>query len=99
MILVKLWLHISPEEQLRRFEARAEDPLKGWKLTEEDWRNREQRDLYADAVEDMFKKTETEITRWHAIPAESKRYARIAVIETVIAEIEAGMKRWDIDLP
>ena len=58
MILVKFWLHISDEEQLRRFERRKKDPLKAWKLTEEDWRNREKRAEYEDAVEDMFARTD-----------------------------------------
>ena len=98
-ILVKLWLHMSPEEQLARFEARSEDPLKSWKLTEEDWRNREKRPDYIEAVEDMFEKTETDAASWHVIPSESKRYSRVAVIETVNAEIEAGLERWGFKLP
>lgn len=98
-ILVKLWMHLSDEEQLKRFEARATDPLKQWKLTEEDWRNREKRDLYEEAVEEMFKKTSTDDAPWHLIPAENKRYARVAVIETVIDAMEKGMKRWDIRRP
>jgi polyphosphate kinase 2 (PPK2 family) len=99
MVFVKLWLHISPEEQLRRFEARAADPLKTWKLTDEDWRNRERRPSYEDAVEEMFEKTATPESPWHVIPAESKRYARVAVIRTVSEAIEAGMKRWGIEIP
>jgi polyphosphate kinase 2 (PPK2 family) len=98
-ILVKFWLHLSDEEQLKRFEARADDPLKQWKLTEEDWRNREKRGLYEEAVEDMFEKTSTEDAPWTIIPAENKRYARVAVIEAVNTAMEAGMKRWDIDVP
>ncbi|MBK5232682.1 MAG: UDP-galactose-lipid carrier transferase [Thermoleophilia bacterium] len=98
-ILIKLWLHMSEEEQLRRFEARAEDPLKTWKLTEDDWRNREKRPDYIEAIEDMFDKTDTEAAAWHVIPSESKRYSRVAVIETVNAEIEAGLKRWGFKLP
>ncbi len=98
-ILVKLWLHLSDEEQLKRFEARAEDPLKQWKLTEEDWRNREKRGLYEEAVEDMFEQTSTEDAPWTVIPAENKRYARVAVIEAVNEAMEAGMKRWEIELP
>jgi len=98
-ILVKFWLHLSDEEQLKRFEARADDPLKKWKLTEEDWRNREKRELYAEAVEDMFEKTSTEDAPWTIIPAENKRYARVAVIEAVNEAMEAGMKRWDIEPP
>ena len=100
MILIKLWLHISEEEQLRRFKRRKKDPLKRWKLTDEDWRNREKQDEYKQAVEDMVARTSIEPhARWHLIPAESKRYARVAVIDTVIDEIEAGMRRHGIEPP
>lgn len=98
-VLVKLWMHLSANEQLKRFEARAEDPLKQWKLTEEDWRNREKRGLYEDAVEDMFRETSTDAAPWTVIPGENKRYARVAVIETVIEAMEKGMERWEIALP
>ena len=100
MILIKFWLHISGDEQLRRFQAREKDPLKAWKLTEDDWRNREKRDEYKQAVEDMVARTSTSRMRsWHLIPAESKRYARVAVIDTVIEEIEAGMRRQGMEPP
>jgi polyphosphate kinase 2 (PPK2 family) len=92
MILIKFWLHISPEEQLKRFERRQHDPLKSWKLTDEDWRNREKWDEYARAVEDMLERTDTENGHWHLVPGNSKKYARVFVIETVIAEIERGMR-------
>ena len=100
MILVKLWMHISDEEQLKRFERRKKNPLKSWKLTDEDWRNREKRPEYLQAVEDMLARTDTEPhARWHLIEADSKRFARVKVIETVIAEIEAGMRRHGIEAP
>jgi AMP-polyphosphate phosphotransferase len=100
MILIKFWLHISPEEQLQRFRKREKDPLKGWKLTDDDWRNREKRGAYDEAVEDMVARTSIEPhARWHLIPADSKRYARVAVIETVIAEIEEGMRRHGVEPP
>ncbi len=99
MILIKIWLEISPEEQLRRFTAREANPLKGWKLTDEDWRNREKRGEYAEAVEDMIARTDQPRSRWHLIPAESKHYARVTVMETVIAEIESGMREWGIEPP
>lgn len=98
-IVVKLWLHISTEEQLKRFEARAKDPLKSWKLTDEDWRNREKRLQYEGAVEEMLEKTDRPHARWHVVPAESKRYARVEVMRLVIEEIEAGMRRWGQDPP
>ena len=100
MVLVKFWIHISPEEQLRRFERRQDNPLKGWKLTDEDWRNRDKRDAYDEAVEEMVARTSVEPdAAWHLIPGDSKRYARVAVIETVIAEIEAGMRRYGLEPP
>jgi polyphosphate kinase 2 (PPK2 family) len=100
MVLIKFWLHISPEEQLKRFKNREKDPLKSWKLTNEDWRNREKREAYDAAVEDMVARTSIEPhAAWHLIPGESKRYARVAVIETVISEIEAGMRRHGMEPP
>jgi polyphosphate kinase 2 (PPK2 family) len=91
-ILVKYWLHISAEEQLRRFERRQKDPLKRWKLTPDDWRNRERRGDYEAAVEDMLARTHHELGHWELVAAESKRYARVQVIETAIAQIERGMR-------
>jgi polyphosphate kinase 2 (PPK2 family) len=100
MILIKFWLHISADEQLKRFKRREKDPLKTWKLTDEDWRNRDKRGEYEDAVDDMVAQTSLEPhARWHLISAESKRYARVAVIETVIEEIEAGMRRHGMEPP
>jgi polyphosphate kinase 2 (PPK2 family) len=98
-IVVKLWLHISAEEQLKRFEARAEDPLKSWKLTDEDWRNREKRPQYEAAVEEMLEKTDRPDARWRVVSAESKRHARVAAMRLVIEEIEAGMRRWGQEPP
>jgi polyphosphate kinase 2 (PPK2 family) len=98
-IIVKFWLHISSEEQLRRFEARANDPLRVWKLTPEDWENRKKRPQYEEAVEEMVDRTDRGRARWHVIAAESKRYARVQVLRTVIEEIEAGMRRWGQEPP
>lgn len=98
-IIVKLWLHVSAAEQLKRFEARAQDPLKSWKLTEEDWRNREKRPHYEEAVEEMLARNDHPHARWHAVPAESKRYARVEVMRIVNGEIEAGMRRWGQEPP
>lgn len=92
LVLVKFWLQISQKEQLRRFHAREKDPLKRWKLTEEDWRNLSRRADYEPAVEEMLERTDTAVAPWHVIAAESKRYARVAVLETVIARIEAALK-------
>jgi len=99
VILVKIWLHISSEEQLSRFESRREDPLKRWKLTDDDWRNRDKRDAYAEAVEDMVARTDEPNAPWSLIPADSKKWARVAVIDAVIARVEEGMRAWGIEPP
>ncbi len=92
-IIAKFWMHVSPEEQLKRFEARARDPLKSWKLTDEDWRNREKRPQYEAAVEEMLERTDRENAPWRVVPAESKRFARVEVIRLINQEIESGMLR------
>lgn len=88
MILVKFWLHVSSDEQLRRFKAREKDPLKSWKLTDEDWRNRDKRPQYAAAIHEMVRRTSTEHAPWELIPGESKRFARVEVLRRVIAAVE-----------
>jgi AMP-polyphosphate phosphotransferase len=99
MILVKFWMHISTEEQLKRFEKREKDPLKAWKLTDDDWRNRKKRDQYAEAVEDMLARTDQPYAPWHLVEGDSKRYARVKVVETVIERIEDGMRQWGMEPP
>jgi polyphosphate kinase 2 (PPK2 family) len=98
-ILIKIWIHLSSEEQLKRFERREQDPLKSWKLTDEDWRNREKRAAYSEAVEDMLARTDEPNAPWSLIEGDSKRWARVAVIDTVIARIEEGMREWDMEPP
>jgi polyphosphate kinase 2 (PPK2 family) len=99
MVLVKFWLHVSDEEQLKRFESRANDPLRTWKLTDEDWRNRKRRAAYTKAVEDMVAKTSTDVAPWTLVEGDNKRWARVKVLETVIAAIEAGMRRNGLTVP
>jgi len=93
MVLIKFWMHISDEEQLRRFQARDRDPLKRWKLTDEDWRNRERRRDYERAVAEMLKRTDHKQAPWTVIAAENKPYARVAVLNAVIEQLEQGMRR------
>jgi len=93
LLLVKVWLHISDAEQLKRFTDREKDPLKQWKLTDDDWRNREKRGSYIEAIEAMLEHTDHDHAHWHLIPAESKRYARVAVVNLVSDQIEAAMRR------
>ncbi len=90
--LVKIYLHISKEEQLERFRARLNDPLKRWKLSEEDLRNRRRWDLYGAVVEDMFRKTSTIACPWRVIPSNKKKYSRLAAIETVVNRMASGVK-------
>jgi polyphosphate kinase 2 (PPK2 family) len=99
MILVKFWMHISAEEQLERFRKRESNPLKAYKLGDEDWHNREKRDQYVEAIEEMLGRTDTPHAPWHLIEGDSKRYARVKVIETVIERIEGGMRRSGTEPP
>jgi AMP-polyphosphate phosphotransferase len=100
MILIKFWMHISDAEQLKRFERRKDNPLKQWKLTDEDWRNRERRAEYTEAIEDMLARTDqAPHAPWHLIAANSKRYGRVRVLNTVIEEIEDGMRRQGLEPP
>ena len=92
-VIVKFFLHISKEEQKRRFEARAKNPLKSWKLNDEDFRNRKKWDDYEAAIEDMFEKTDTSYAPWHIIPAEDKRYARVAVADVTIKAITKAVDK------
>jgi polyphosphate kinase 2 (PPK2 family) len=90
-VLVKFWLHISPEEQLKRFEKRQTDPFKAYKLTEEDWRNREQWPLYEVAINQTFARTNTPLAPWTIVPANDKYYTRVQVIETAIQAIKSEL--------
>jgi polyphosphate kinase 2 (PPK2 family) len=96
-IIVKFWLHLSPQEQLRRFESRRDDPYRAWKLTDEDWRNRGKREEYEAAVKEMIDRTDTSVAPWHVIAAEDKRFARVAVVRTVCGAIEAALRAHGID--
>ena len=83
MLILKFWLHISDRSSSSASSARDSDPLKRWKLTDEDWRNRSKRPEYEKAVEDMLEKTSTKDAPWYLVEANSKRYARVKVLETV----------------
>jgi polyphosphate kinase 2 (PPK2 family) len=91
MVLVKFWLHISPEEQLKRFKEREKIPDKQWKITDEDWRNRDKWALYKEAVDDMLVKTASPGAPWTVVEATSKYFARIKVLKTVTEAIERAL--------
>jgi polyphosphate kinase 2 (PPK2 family) len=95
VMIVKFWLQISPEEQLRRFESRQNDTLRHWKLTEEDWRNRNKLDLYEQAVEQMFQCTDHDLAPWHLVSGEQKKWARVTVLETLVQRVEEGIDRFE----
>ena len=91
IVLVKYWLHITKDEQERRFTERAKSPYKSWKLTDEDWRNREKWDLYELAVNDMVEHTSTHHAPWHLVPANDKNHARVEVLRVMNDAIERAL--------
>jgi len=92
-LIIKFWLHIDSEEQEKRFYARAQTPEKQWKITKEDWRNREKWSQYEEAVDDMILKTSTQYAPWIIVEANCKMYARIKVLETIVEAMEKELER------
>ena len=92
-VVVKFWLHIDGDEQLRRFKARQQTPHKSWKITEEDWRNREKWRKYELAVVDMLQRTSTTYAPWTILEANCKLHARIKALSTVADAVEAALKQ------
>ena len=90
-VVCKFWVHISKEEQLNRFRERENIPYKSWKLTDEDWRNRERWDEYVHAVDDMVHYTDTEIAPWTLVEGNHKYFARLKVLRTVCDRLEAAL--------
>ena len=88
VIVLKFWLQIDKDEQERRFNERMEDPEKQWKITDEDWRNREKWDEYVKAVDEMILRTSTTYAPWTIVEADSKYYARIKILETVVRALK-----------
>jgi polyphosphate kinase 2 (PPK2 family) len=86
--MVKFWLEIDKEEQLKRFKQREGDSLKQYKITEEDWRNREKWDQYDGAVDEMLARTNTQYAPWVVIESDNKWYARVKALKTVITNVE-----------
>lgn len=91
MLLVKFWLHISKDKQLQRFKDREATPYKRFKITKEDYRNREKWDQYEQAASEMIARTSTSYAPWHLVPANDKRWARVQVIRTVCDALEARL--------
>ena len=91
-VLVKFWMHISKDEQLKRFKEREDDPLKSWKIGPEDWRNRDRWHDYVEAAEDMFTETDTPEAPWHIIAAEDKHFARVETARIVVKRLEKALE-------
>ncbi|AUN31329.1 polyphosphate kinase 2 family protein [Niveispirillum cyanobacteriorum] len=89
--IVKLFMHLSPDEQLDRFKERLNNPYKRWKLTAEDLRNRDRRPAYEEAIDEMFARTSTDQAPWVAVPADAKWHARVAVLRHVVDALAAGV--------
>jgi polyphosphate kinase 2 (PPK2 family) len=89
--LVKIFLHISADEQKERFADRLRDPLKRWKLSFDDFRNRARWGAYEHAIEDMVRRTSTDLAPWHVLPANDKKFGRIAAIETIVERLARGL--------
>jgi polyphosphate kinase 2 (PPK2 family) len=92
-VIVKFWLHINQDEQLRRFQERQNTPDKTWKITDEDWRNREKWDDYEKAISEMIQRTSTTYSPWTIVESVDKYYARIKVLRTVVDSIEAALNK------
>lgn len=97
-ILIKFWIHIDKEEQYNRFMERKNNPYKSWKLTEEDWRNREKFDDYVDAANEMFEKTDKKHAPWYIIPGNNKHYARIQVLKETIHFVKEQAKKRGLEI-
>ena len=91
-VIVKFWVQIDKDTQLARFKERENTPEKRWKITDEDWRNREKWDLYEEAVNEMLQKTNTAYAPWHILESNDKKYARIKALKTVIEAIEKKLE-------
>ena len=91
-VIIKFWVQIDKDTQLARFNDRQNNPEKQWKITDEDWRNREKWDQYEEAVNEMLKKTSTAYAPWHILESVDKKYARIKALKIVIKELEKALK-------
>ena len=91
MILAKFWIHISADEQLRRFEGRKDTPYKAWKLTEEDWRNRAKWGPYEEAVNDMLLRTSTATAPWTIVEGNDKWFARVKTLRTLVEVLSSAL--------
>ena len=91
-VVLKFWLHIDKDEQERRFKERQADPMKQWKITDEDWRNRDKYPQYKAAIEDMFRLTSTPFAPWMVLESDDKRHARVKALKIINDALEARLR-------
>ena len=90
-VIIKFWVQIDKDTQLARFQERQNNPEKQWKITDEDWRNREKWDEYEKAVDEMLVRTSTTYAPWIIVEGNSKYYARVKVLQTVVDALKARL--------
>ena len=93
VVVMKFWMQIDKDEQLKRFNDRMNTPEKRWKITDEDWRNREKWELYESAIDEMIQKTSTKAAPWVIVEGNDKKYARLKVLETVIERLRSEIEK------
>ena len=93
--IIKFWVNVDKDEQLRRFNERENTPEKRWKITDEDWRNRDKWDAYVDAVNEMLYRTDTPYAPWTVVEGNNKYYARLKVMSTMIDRMEKALAAVD----
>jgi len=98
-VIIKFWLHISKEEQKRRFKKLAKDPLESWHVQPEDWEHHRKYTEYLIAVEEMLERTEAEWGPWTIVEATDRRWARVKIFETIIRRLEEALAERGISIP
>ena len=91
-VILKFWVHIDLDTQLERFNSRQSTPEKQWKITDEDWRNREKWPAYEQAVDEMLQKTSTQKAPWHILPSHDKKFARVKALEIIVDTLEKALE-------
>ena len=91
-VVLKFWMQIDKKEQEKRFRQRQENPEKQWKITDEDWRNREKWPAYEQAVDEMLQKTSTQKSPWHILPSNDKKFARVKALEIIVDTLEKALE-------
>jgi polyphosphate:AMP phosphotransferase len=93
ILVLKFWLTVTPDEQLKRFKERENSPFKQFKITDDDWRNRRKKPAYDRATSDMFNLTDTDYAPWHIVPSNDKRHARVCVLKHIVAALKTALKK------